>query len=105
MAKTALLPQRWRPPRDVGLRGPFAPNQALAHLDVFPLPGSGAEDVAVDASCAIYTGTREGYLLRVSPDGRSIERIAQTGGAPPGHRSPPRGLARRVRRAPRTSTH
>jgi len=91
MAKTALLPQRWRPPRDVGLRGPFAPNQALAHLDVIPLPGSGAEDVAVDASGAIYTGTREGYLLRVSADGRSIERIAQTGGRPLGIEIHPEG--------------
>jgi len=84
MAKTPLRPRRWRPPRDVGLRGPFAPNEALAHLDVIPLPGSGAEDVAVDGTGAVYTGTREGYLLRISPNGRSIERIAQTGGRPLG---------------------
>ena len=84
MAKTPLRPRRWRPPQDVGLRGPFAPNEALARLDVIPLPGSGAEDVAVDALGAVYTGTREGYLLRISPDGRSIERIAQTGGRPLG---------------------
>lgn len=84
MAKTPLRPRRWRPPRDVGLRGPFAPNEALAHLDVIPVPGSGAEDVAVDGAGAVYTGTREGYLLRISPDGRSIERIAQTGGRPLG---------------------
>lgn len=84
MAKTPLRPRRWRPPQDVGLRGPFAPNEALAHLDVIPLPGSGAEDVAVDSAGAIYTGTREGYLLRISPDGRSVERIAQTGGRPLG---------------------
>ncbi len=84
MSKPRLIPRRWRPPQDVGLRGPFAPNDALAHLDVIPLPGSGAEDVAVDASGAIYTGTREGYLLRVSPDGRSTERIAHTGGRPLG---------------------
>jgi sugar lactone lactonase YvrE len=51
---------------------------------VIPLPGSGAEDVAVDSSGAIYTGTREGYLLRISPDGRSVERLAQTGGRPLG---------------------
>lgn len=84
MAKTRLIPRRWRPPQDVGLRGPFAPNDALAQLDVIPLPGSGAEDVAVDSSGAIYTGTREGYLLRISPDGRSVERLAQTGGRPLG---------------------
>ena len=84
MAKTPLLPRRWRPPQDVGLRGPFAPNSALARVDVIPLPGSGAEDVAVDGAGALYTGTREGYLLRVSPDGRTIERLAQTGGRPLG---------------------
>ena len=91
MAKTPLLPRRWRPPQDVGLRGPFAPNQALAHLDVIPLPGSGAEDVAVDASGALYTGTREGYVLRISPDGRSIERVAQTRGRPLGIEIHPEG--------------
>lgn len=84
MARTPLRPRRWRPPPDVGLRGPFAPNEAIAHLEVIPLPGSGAEDVAVDAAGEVYTGTREGYVLRISPDGRSVERIAQTGGRPLG---------------------
>lgn len=91
MAKTRLIPRRWRPPQDVGLRGPFAPNDALARLEVIPLPGSGGEDVAVDATGAIYTGTREGYVLRVSPDGRSVERIAQTGGRPLGIEVHPEG--------------
>lgn len=91
MSKTRLLPRRWRPPQDVGLRGPFAPNQALADLEVIPLPGSGAEDVAVDEAGAAYTGTREGYVLRISPDGRSIERIAQTGGRPLGIEVHPEG--------------
>lgn len=91
MAKTPLSPRRWRPPQDVGLRGPFAPNQALAHIEVIPLPGSGGEDVAVDAAGTAYTGTREGYLLRISPDGRIIERIAQTGGRPLGIEIHPEG--------------
>lgn len=91
MPKTRLIPRRWRPPQDVGLRGPFAPNDALARLEVIPLPGTGAEDVAVDTTGAIYTGTREGYVLRVSPDGRSIERIAQTGGRPLGIEVHPEG--------------
>ena len=91
MSKTRLIPRRWRPPQDVGLRGPFAPNQALADLEVIPLPGSGAEDVAVDDTGAAYTGTREGYILRVSPDGRSVERIAQTGGRPLGIEVHPEG--------------
>ena len=84
MARTPLLSRRWRPPTDVGLRGPFAPNAVLEEVEVIPLPGSGAEDVAVDPAGEIYTGTREGHLLRISPDGRRIERIAQTGGRPLG---------------------
>lgn len=91
MSKTRLIPRRWRPPRDVGLRGPFAPNDALATVQVIPLPGSGAEDVAVDEHGAAYTGTREGYVLRVSPDGRGVERIAQTGGRPLGIEIHPEG--------------
>jgi sugar lactone lactonase YvrE len=91
MAKTRLTPRRWRPPSDVGRRGPFAPNQALDGVEVIPLPGSGAEDVAVDADGAVYTGTSEGYLLRISADGRSIERVAQTGGRPLGIEVHPEG--------------
>lgn len=91
MAKSPLLPRRWRPPRDVGLRGPFATNRALADVHVIPLPGTGAEDVAVAGDGTVYTGTSEGYLLRVSPDGRTIERLAQTGGRPLGIEIHPEG--------------
>jgi sugar lactone lactonase YvrE len=91
MAKTSLQPRRWRPPQDAGLRGPFAPNAALADVEVIPLPGTGGEDVAVDAAGTAYTGTREGYLLRISPDGRTVERLAQTGGRPLGIEVHPEG--------------
>ena len=84
MTRTPLQTHRWHPPRDLGRQGPFAPNALLASLELMPIPGSGAEDVAVDAEGRIYTGTREGYLLRLSPDGRHVERIAQTGGRPLG---------------------
>lgn len=84
MAKTPLVTRTWHPPKDVGLRGPFAPNAALANPTVIAVPGTGAEDVAVDDDGTIYTGTREGYVLRISPDGRHIERILQTGGRPLG---------------------
>jgi len=84
MAKTPLRPRTWHPPKDVGLRGPFAPNTALSTLEVIPIPGTGAEDVAVDRDGRIYTGTREGFVLRISPDGRHVERLVQTGGRPLG---------------------
>ena len=91
MSKTPLRPRRWRPPKDVGRRGPFSPNEALEHPEIIPLPGAGAEDVAVAQSGEIYTGTREGYLLRISPDGLTVERIAQTGGRPLGIEVHPAG--------------
>ena len=91
MAKTPLQPKRWRPPKNVGLRGPFSPNAALDDVSVIPLPGAGAEDVAVADSGHVFTGTREGYILRISPDGRTIERIAQTGGRPLGIEIHPEG--------------
>lgn len=84
MSRTPLTPRHWNPPTDAGLRGPFAANEALAHVEVLPVPGAGAEDVAVADDGHLYTGTREGYLLRVSPDGRHVERFAQTGGRPLG---------------------
>ena len=84
MAKSPLHPRTWHPPKDVGLKGPFAPNAALTSPEVIPIPGTGAEDVAVDDQGTIYTGTREGYILRISADGRHIERVVQTGGRPLG---------------------
>ena len=84
MSRTPLQARTWRPPTDAGLRGPFAPNTALAGVEFLPVPGSGAEDVAVASDGTMYTGTREGYLLRVSSDGRVVERLAQTGGRPLG---------------------
>lgn len=84
MAKTPLRSRTWHPPKDMGLTGPFAPNTALAQPEVITIPGVGAEDVVVDAQGRIYTGTREGYILRISPDGRHIERLLQTGGRPLG---------------------
>ncbi len=91
MSKTPLQPRRWRPPRDVGRRGPFAPNDLLGGVEIIPLPGTGAEDVAIDGTGTIYTGTSEGYILRISPDGRTIERLAQTGGRPLGIEVHPEG--------------
>lgn len=84
MAKTPLRPRRWRPPKNVGRRGPFGPNSQIDAVEVIPIPGSGPEDVVVGSGGEIYTGTREGHVLRVSPDGRTVERIAQTGGRPLG---------------------
>ncbi|MDN5745011.1 MAG: SMP-30/gluconolactonase/LRE family protein [Nocardioidaceae bacterium] len=55
---------------------------------VIPVPGHGAEDVVVatqgpDAGWA-FTGTEDGAIFKVAPDGDRIERVAQTRGRPLG---------------------
>ncbi len=57
-------------------------------LEVFPVPGPGAEDVVVGSrgpdEGAVFTGTEDGVVWRVSHDGGRIDRVAHTGGRPLG---------------------
>jgi sugar lactone lactonase YvrE len=59
-------------------------NGPKAALTVIPLPGVGAEDVVVDARGDVWTGTEDGAIFRVRPDGGRIDRVAGTGGRPLG---------------------
>lgn len=57
-------------------------------LDVHPVPGPGAEDVVVGTrgadEGAVFTGTSDGSIFRMSHDGGKVDRIAQTQGRPLG---------------------
>jgi sugar lactone lactonase YvrE len=57
-------------------------------IQVFPVPGPGAEDVVVATSGAdegaVYTGTEDGAVWRVSHDGQKVDHVADTGGRPLG---------------------
>lgn len=53
-------------------------------LRVVPVPGRGAEDVVVDDSGMVWTGTEDGSIFRVRPDGNRVDRVAHTGGRPLG---------------------
>jgi sugar lactone lactonase YvrE len=54
-------------------------------LQVIPVPGQGAEDVVVTPDGeAVYTGTEDGAIHRVSADGLRVETVARTGGRPLG---------------------
>lgn len=57
-------------------------------LTVIPLPELGAEDVAVATEGpwqgSVFTGTSRGSIFRISPDGRQVEKVAETGGRPLG---------------------
>jgi sugar lactone lactonase YvrE len=56
----------------------------MTQLTVIPVPGHGAEDVLVDPDGWVWTGTADGSVFRVHPEGRSIERVGNTGGRPLG---------------------
>jgi sugar lactone lactonase YvrE len=64
-------------------------------LAVHTVPGEGTEDVAVVTSGRyagwVYTGTDDGSILRVRPDGAQIERVATTRGRPLGIEVLPEG--------------
>lgn len=51
---------------------------------VHPVPGHGAEDVVVAPDGSVFTGTDDGSIVRLSADGRRIDRVAHTGGRPLG---------------------
>jgi sugar lactone lactonase YvrE len=57
---------------------------AMTTLTVVPVPGYGAEDVVVDDDGMVYTGTEDGAVFRVRPDGGRIDRVGHTGGRPLG---------------------
>ena len=56
----------------------------FGEVTLIPVGGHGPEDVVVDGEGRIYTGVDDGRILRVSPDGRRIDVIADTGGRPLG---------------------
>ncbi len=66
-----------------------------ATFTIVPLPATGAEDVVVGTSGpdegAVFTGTEDGSIWRISHDGRRIERVANTGGRPLGLELDPDG--------------
>ncbi|WP_338748072.1 SMP-30/gluconolactonase/LRE family protein [Janibacter alittae] len=53
-------------------------------LTIMPVPGAGAEDVLVGPDGRVWTGTVDGAVIAVTPDGRQSERVVETGGRPLG---------------------
>ncbi|WP_110181502.1 SMP-30/gluconolactonase/LRE family protein [Nocardioides solisilvae] len=60
-------------------------------LTVHPVPGQGAEDVLVTPEGDVLTGTEDGAIWRLSPDGARLTRVATTGGRPLGLELLPEG--------------
>lgn len=80
MTKPRIDPIRWQPP---GSR-PLPEPDLTATLHVVDVPGTAAEDVVADADGNIWTGVEDGRIVKVSPDGRSAQAVADTGGRPLG---------------------
>lgn len=78
-------PVAWQAPPNPGYTGPFAQNERLKGIGVFPIAGNhGPEDIALDAQGRIYAGTHEGRIVRLKPDGSNPENWVDTGGRPLG---------------------
>lgn len=79
-----LRPRRWRPPRNLGPIGEFAPNGALAGLRRWEIDGAGPEDVALAPDGTVYTGLADGRILRLRPPDGDAALVCSTGGRPLG---------------------
>jgi sugar lactone lactonase YvrE len=53
-------------------------------VTVHPVPAMGAEDVVVADNGLVYTGTGDGSVFSVRPDGSRVELVGRTGGRPLG---------------------
>jgi sugar lactone lactonase YvrE len=78
MARPKISPQVWRPPT-----APTARPDPLPALTIVQVNGFGAEDVLVDKG-HVFTGVEDGRILRLTPGGRRLDTVADTGGRPLG---------------------
>jgi sugar lactone lactonase YvrE len=88
--KPPIEPVVWQPPKAPARSKRRASERSFA-LEVFAMPGAGPEDVAIDSSGRVLAGLNDGRILRISPDGRHIETVAETGGRPLGIEIDPDG--------------
>lgn len=74
----------WTPPNPPELTGPLAANEWLREADLLALGQVyGPEDTIVSDQGVLYTGTQDGHIVKVFPDGR-VENWIDTGGRPLG---------------------
>ncbi len=85
-------PVAWDAPRDRGLTGVFARNDALAGAGAIDLGVfEGPEDVTVGRDGALYATTSAGVILRIESASGQTAEFARTGGRPLGIESLPDG--------------
>lgn len=79
-----IQPVEWTPPAPPALTGMYAPNDKLAAIEhIFDGKCRGCEDVAVDSTGAIYGGSENGDIVKMTPEGKS-SILTNTNGRPLG---------------------
>jgi sugar lactone lactonase YvrE len=77
-------PAAFEPDAPPALTGPLAPNDRLAKAEwIATGKVHGPEDVEVDAEGHVFTGTEDGRVVRIDPDG-TVADVVNTGGRPVG---------------------
>jgi sugar lactone lactonase YvrE len=79
-------PVAWAPPPSPGFTGAFLPNQDLTTAELLDAGGEGPEDVAVGPDGMVYTGLRDGRVMRLAPASGPPVTFARTSGRPLGLR-------------------
>lgn len=81
---TPIDPIAYTPPVPIPMEGILAPNTLLSSAEILAEGKvNGPEAIAIDKAGVIYTGTADGNITRVFPDGR-VEPFINTGGRPLG---------------------
>lgn len=84
MARPSIDPVVWTPPPTPARSRRPRSDAALPPLRLLDIVGTGPEDVLVAPDGAVLTGVADGRVLRLAPDGRRVEVVADTGGRPLG---------------------
>lgn len=84
LAESPIDSAAWTAPEPRVMTGKLAPNEYLESAELLGRGEVyGPEDTTVDANGVIHTGTQDGWIVRIWPDGR-VEKWLQTGGRPLG---------------------
>ena len=76
-----IKPISWDAPISPGYVGPYAVNTKLANLKMISLgKEEGPEHIAIGKDGKLYTTVASGNILRVNPDGSTLQMFVNTGG-------------------------
>jgi sugar lactone lactonase YvrE len=84
LAESPIDSVAWQAPEPQPMTGLLSPNEQLKSAELLALGEVyGPEDTTIDANGVLHTGTQDGWIARVWPDGR-VENWVQTEGRPLG---------------------